>query len=630
MRKPSARIGPLHHRGEKRIKVEFPKNDLAIAAIKEVPGRRWSRTHRCWHVPHSPEAYGQLLERFEVVLPDESGKAAPPPGLAAAAKNKVEPPSQPSPRPVFLEKENDRRLKAFVPPERKDWIALVKKIDGRAWNERGKYWSLPNVKSTYRLLKKELGGALKIGFEVRADIPETYRSKYRKGQSGKSPGTSGKVELPPYFTPAEELPRPGNLPVPEGRTALPHPIVVPPEVRYAVFQKDGREQRTVTGEKVIVGKQDGEWINAFVPMGKKGWVETMRNIPGRAWAPGAKCWQLPYVKASFRLMKKFIGMENLTFCFDINPDIPDEAKAAERFGHLAPHLQSGRAGLLNRAQKEAIALMVEKLALKRMAYNTQKSYSHHLMGLFLFYQSALPEDITKKQVEHYILHLVRFKKIAESTQNQVINAVKAYWERVLGRGKEWIELPRPKRPKKLPNIISQEEVVALLDCVDNLKHKLILLLIYATGMRLGESVNLLVRDINLKRRHIHIKGGKGKKDRYVNLPETVVPFLVAYKKEYRPAHWLFEGQHGGRYSKRSVQSIMRKAVEKSKINPYATVHTLRHSYATHCVEDGHGLLAIQEALGHESADTTRIYLHLSSNALRRLKSPVDKLNIKRK
>lgn len=280
-------------------------------------------------------------------------------------------------------------------------------------------------------------------------------------------------------------------------------------------------------------------------------------------------------------------------------------------------------------QQVAIQKTVERLILERLSDSTQKTYKHHLAGLFYFYKTILPEEISKAQVEQYLLHQIKFKKIAESTQNQIINAVKAYWERVLKRDKAWINLQRPKRPKKMPNVLSTEEVVLLLDSIQNLKHQLILLLIYSSGLRLGEVVNLLNKDINIHRQHIHIKGGKGKKDRYVALADTVLPFLADYKKQYKPTHWLFEGQYGGQYSKRSVQAIFKKALRKSRVNAYATVHTLRHSYATHCVEDGHNLKAVQDALGHASPETTQIYVHLSTKSLKQLKSPIDKLKIKR-
>lgn len=154
-----------------------------------------------------------------------------------------------------------------------------------------------------------------------------------------------------------------------------------------------------------------------------------------------------------------------------------------------------------------------------------------------------------------------------------------------------------------------------------------MLLIYSSGLRLREVVNLLVRDININGRAIHIKRAKGQKDRYVTLADTVIPYLSAYQKQYQPSYWLFEGQKGGQYSKRSVQSIFKNALEKSKVNPYATVHTLRHSYATHCVENGHPLKAVQSALGHQSIKTTEIYLHISNKFRKELKSPLDDLNL---
>ena len=180
----------------------------------------------------------------------------------------------------------------------------------------------------------------------------------------------------------------------------------------------------------------------------------------------------------------------------------------------------------------------------------------------------------------------------------------------------------------LPKILSTEEVVDLLDAVDNLKHKLALLLIYSSGLRRGELLNLLKKDINIKRRVIHIKSAKGKKDRYVVLAETVVPYLKTYLKQYRPVRWLFEGQNGGQYSATSLWKVFNAALEKSKVNPYATLHTLRHSYATHCVENGHNLKSVQEALGHASLKTTEVYLHISSEALKKLKSPLDNLELK--
>jgi len=267
------------------------------------------------------------------------------------------------------------------------------------------------------------------------------------------------------------------------------------------------------------------------------------------------------------------------------------------------------------------------LILRRYSKNTVRSYKTILINLFLFHHSTAPEAITIKQLQDYLLYRIKKHKIATSTQNQTINAYKFYAEKVLGKSKILIEIPRPKKPKHLPNVLSESEVISLINSPKNLKHKLILLLIYSSGLRLGEVVNIKTTDINIKRRTIHIRNGKGQKDRIVLLANNVIPFLERYKSKYNPIHWLFEGQTGGQYSKRSVQSIFYKAIEAANINTNATVHTLRHSYATHCVENGYSIALIQEALGHQSIKTTERYLHVSSTALRQLKSPLDQLDL---
>ena len=193
-----------------------------------------------------------------------------------------------------------------------------------------------------------------------------------------------------------------------------------------------------------------------------------------------------------------------------------------------------------------------------------------------------------------------------------------------GREKAYYDL-RPKKPKKLPNVLSVEEVVRLFNVIDNLKHRCILKTIYSGGLRLSEITYLRIADIHSDRMQIFVHGGKGKKDRYTTLSKGLLKDLRAYFLEYRPEYWLFEGQTGGQYSVRSVQAVLKKAVKKSKINPYATVHTLRHSYATHLLEQGTSLRHIQELLGHENSSTTEIYTHVSNHEKQQVISPLDRL-----
>ena len=213
----------------------------------------------------------------------------------------------------------------------------------------------------------------------------------------------------------------------------------------------------------------------------------------------------------------------------------------------------------------------------------------------------------------FLLQSIENRHWSESAQNQAVNAVKFYFEKVLGQERTFYEL-RPKRSKKLPGVFSEEEIVALFRVIENLKHRTILMLIYSSGLRIGESIKLRKADINLERMSIFIKAGKGKKDRYSILSDKIILLLKQYLEFYKPDYWLFEGQDGGQYSTRSIQKIFRRAVAKSGVNPYSTVHTLRHSFATHLLERGMDLRYIQSLLGHSSSETTEIYTHITQKA----------------
>jgi site-specific recombinase XerD len=182
---------------------------------------------------------------------------------------------------------------------------------------------------------------------------------------------------------------------------------------------------------------------------------------------------------------------------------------------------------------------------------------------------------------------------------------------------------------KKPVVLSNEEIAKILDSVDNIKHKAILMLVYSAGLRVGEVVKLRPEDIDSKRMLIHIKGSKGRKDRYTILFETALKFLRQYWKKYKPGKWLFECARDRRYiSTRTVQAIFEHAREKAGIRKNVTFHSLRHSFATYLLEAGTDLRYIQELLGHKSSKTTEIYTHVSSKAIEKIRSPLDSLNLK--
>lgn len=243
------------------------------------------------------------------------------------------------------------------------------------------------------------------------------------------------------------------------------------------------------------------------------------------------------------------------------------------------------------------------------------------------YAGKSPSEIRDEDIKNYLVYLSEEKGSATSTLNSAINALKFYYGNVLKK-KFIYEVKRPRKDKKLPVILSKEEVVKILSSVDNIKHKTILVLVYSAGLRVGEVVKLKPEDIDSKRMLIHIKGSKGRKDRYTLLSEMALQILREYWRKYRPEKWLFGGAKEGRYlSIRSVDKIFRNACEKAGIKKDVSVHTLRHSFATHLLEGGTDLRYIQELLGHAHSKTTEIYTHVSTKSLGKITSPLDTIEL---
>ena len=274
--------------------------------------------------------------------------------------------------------------------------------------------------------------------------------------------------------------------------------------------------------------------------------------------------------------------------------------------------------------REALLRTEEELRVKRYSWRTIKSYLGHLRRFFAEHPTLTPESVDTTTVRRYILRRAEVGNYAASTQNQLLNALKFWLERIEGRERTFIDL-RPKQPQQLPQVLSVDEIRRLFAATDNLKHRCILKLIYGGGLRLSELCNIRLADICYDRMQVFVKAGKGAKDRYTNLPNSLVEELTAYQKVYSPTYWLFEGRTGGTYSVRSVQAIMKRAVRRSGVNVYATVHTLRHSYATHLLEQGTSLRHIQELLGHHSSRTTERYTHVTDRERSRVVSPLDRL-----
>lgn len=266
------------------------------------------------------------------------------------------------------------------------------------------------------------------------------------------------------------------------------------------------------------------------------------------------------------------------------------------------------------------------LETKRYSYNTAKTYTHLFSQFMDHFQEKPLHEINELDIKKYMHGIVKQGK-SQSHQNQVINAIKFYYEQVLDMPQRFYDIERPRQEQKLPSVLSEDEISKVISVTANLKHKAILVTIYSCGLRLAELLNLKITDIQSDRHLLLVRGAKGNKDRNTILSDTTLTVLRKYYLAYRPKEYLFEGQHGGRYSGKSVQSIVKRALRLANIKRHASTHTLRHSFATHLLENGTDLRYIQTLLGHNSPKTTEIYAHVSTKGLRDVVSPIEKLKI---
>ena len=267
-----------------------------------------------------------------------------------------------------------------------------------------------------------------------------------------------------------------------------------------------------------------------------------------------------------------------------------------------------------------------KLEIKQYAANTARTYIRLFEDFINFYNKTDLLNLDENDVRVYILSLVKKGK-SNSYLNQSVNAIKFYYEVVMEMPNRFYSIERPRTEQKLPTVLSKQEVGRIISKIYNLKHRCIVRLLYSSGVRISELLELKMSDIESERMMIKIRGGKGNKDRYTILSESILPELRKYYLTYRPKEFLFEGAKGGRYTATSVQTIIKRATSKAQITKKVTPHTMRHSFATHLLEAGTDLRYIQTVLGHSSSKTTEIYTHVATTNLEMIKSPLDSLNL---
>lgn len=321
-------------------------------------------------------------------------------------------------------------------------------------------------------------------------------------------------------------------------------------------------------------------------------ISRIKKIENYRWNPEKKYWHIPD------------NIENRQR-FKI-PQHEDTVPSEEGFEHLQSFAQW--------------------LQSKRYSSNTVKTYTDALKSFFTYYRKKDISELTNLDVITYNNDFILKNNFSASYQNQIVSAVKLYFSTIREKRIDIAKVHRPRREKLLPNVLSKQEIKAILEAHHNIKHKAMLSLIYSCGLRRSELLNLKLLDIDSKRNIVIIRQSKGKKDRITPLSPRILDLLREYYTIYKPSNFLFEGsKKGSSYSEHSLQNVLKQALEKCKITKPVTLHWLRHSYATHLLESGTDLRYIQELLGHNSSRTTEIYTHVSTKSLQQIKSPFDDL-----
>lgn len=271
----------------------------------------------------------------------------------------------------------------------------------------------------------------------------------------------------------------------------------------------------------------------------------------------------------------------------------------------------------------------KEMRLRNYSTKTSQAYISCLRHFVHYFTPCHPREIKSNDIREYLLYLIENKNLTASTVNQVFNALRFLYVELYNMPFVIRNLPRPKKERKLPDVLDQEDILKIIASVENLKHKTMLLLIYSAGLRVSEVVRLKVNDIDSKRKLIHIRQSKGKKDRFTLLSEVVLEKLREYYKAYKPSDYLFEGAQGRSHlSERSIQNVFRRALKIAGIRKPVTIHSLRHSFATHLLENGTDLRYIQEVLGHASTKTTEIYTHVRKKSISKIINPLDQALLK--
>jgi len=565
------KIRKIYHRGAFRIGLFFDFDEELINKAKSI-GARWSKTNNCWYVLYNKANYNQILLNFDSVeiIIDENNERHSEPALNEQENVHIA--------------EEISEIRPEVQAEHKGEIPeIASKIVYRG--SLGKYWIL---KMPY---SKDLSTKL-------MDIKGVYWNRTQRA----------------FFV-------------------LRH-VNVKLKIESLLGIGEIFPAEYFNLETIISNKFTTIELNDYAP--DKKWMvlncppipyllEQVKRWEGSRFSNTQKAYLLSATPAMLENVQKIAAELNIP----INNNLPDRyLNKHKAINKKTSALQNIKQNLLQQvpvsAQTYTLA-MLDYLLAQNYSANTIRNYTNEFNLFLRINQYQNPDTLTEMQIVRHLAWMTE-KGLSPSKLNMLVNALKYYFRTVLKRDTFEIRLPRPRKEHHLPSVLTMEECIRIFGFVDNPKHKLLLLLGYGAGLRRSEIVSLKWADILFEEHKIHVKQTKGNKDRIVMLPYSIVAYLRNYRTLYPSDDWVFTGQYKGEaLSASTVQTIMKQAVTKAGLDKKATVHTLRHSFATHLLESGTDIRYIQQLLGHSSIKTTMIYTHVTPKAAKNIISPLDQL-----
>lgn len=550
------KLQKITHRDETRIQVAFPYNATDQQKIKQVEGRKWSKTLTCWHVPYSKKSFEALKQVFGEENLSYEKKTDNPDKSHPANKDIGD--TKPNPNSILPNKGNkspvadqvgvvkilfsEKYYKLYLPKAETD-IQFIRSIKFSAWLKEERCWRVPVYGDNLERIRKHFG--------LRLQEDKIMASK---------------IALP-------ALPAAGEC--------------------HCLQLTNGRVRFAFSFHSKI--------------------IEFVKKQPFFKYEPATRMWSVAWHENLQSETQAFADKASIILKWDI-----------------APNKRGGKSRPLYRKMKNYKPVPEAYIAkLKELNYseNSISNYAMHFEEFINCHPNQEACDITPQMIELHMQYLVIERQFSVSSHKGAISAIKFYYEKVLKQPKYHYQFEQPREEKKLPVVLSKEEIQKLLLQANNIKHAFLLKLTYGTGMRLEEVTGLKWADVQIERGMILLRDPKFSHDRYVPLPKKIVELIPEYRKTYTPKKYVIEPYRGtGKpISDRSAQQILGGCLERSGIKKHATFHTLRHCFATHALESGVSLRIIQEILGHKSLKTTEIYTHVTQKNLDDFTSPLDNL-----